>query len=70
MAKNTKPHPMKKSGGQARAKEVRRELALERNAIWAKLTAKEQIDSLDARGVVAKKQRTKIQKALTVKNKV
>ena len=57
---NTKSHLDKKTGQAERDKEQRRAEADIRVAAWQKLTVAQQLDSLDVRGVVAKKQRAKL----------
>jgi len=49
-------------------KAVRRAEALERNEAWASLSPKKQLASLDARGMVAAKQRAKIKARMEESN--
>lgn len=49
-------------------KALKRAQAVERNEAWASLSYKKQLASLDARGMVATKQRAKIQKKIEDSN--
>lgn len=57
---NTKSHLAKKTGKAERDKEQRRVESDARVAAWQKLSLSQQIESLDLRDFVAKKQRAKI----------
>ena len=55
---------MKRPNQNSRRMEARREEAITRNAKWAKLSPKQQLASLDKRGLTATKQRAKIQRRI------
>lgn len=58
--KNTKPHPLKKTGAQQADRERKRTECEERAATWQALSAEQQISLLDLRGHTALKQRKRI----------
>ena len=55
------------SGSRPDKKEARQEATVEREAYWAGLTPVQQLAELDKRGVTAKKQRARIQRAIDAK---
>lgn len=65
--KNDNPHPLKKTGQAERDKEKRRLQHEARVTRWQMLSPQEQLVLLDSRGVVAKKQRLRIQAKLEAK---